>query len=222
MTKQEKILYLLNELIDDPNEEEVTINLRTLDVEQQEAFDILRGLYKKYGVMILSPYLMSPRSGIALPDSMKINIIKPLLRRVRDKIIGENKENIVQTQERGHVQGLTLPSSTRWEEVTLKFLNGHDVIISCRNFECDSDYKQMGLEDKRKRIPNEQWKFLEALASLHGELAWGDQLANSVLKKRKQLLSKALKKYFQINEDPFFPYRKFKLYKIKMNLEPER
>jgi len=40
------------------------------------------------------------------------------------------------------------------------------------------------------------------------------------IKKIKQLLSQSLKTAFQIQSDPFFPYRKAKAYKIRIKLVP--
>lgn len=40
-------------------------------------------------------------------------------------------------------------------------------------------------------------------------------------KKQKQLLSEALKAYFQISDNPFHDYKNEKAYRIKLNLIPE-
>ena len=42
-----------------------------------------------------------------------------------------------------------------------------------------------------------------------------------LVKKQKQLLSDALKDYFGINDDPFFPYKTAKEYKLKIRLIPD-
>ena len=84
----------------------------------------------------------------------------------------------------------------------------------------------MGFEDEKKKQPNSQWSFLKLLATKNGELSWDNnndmsQKQINSAKKKKQMLSDALKAYFQIDEDPFENYRTEKAYKIKITLTPE-
>ena len=116
---------------------------------------------------------------------------------------------------------ISLPADTKWEQVTIKFLNGNDVTIQAKEVKIQSDFKEMGFCDKKKNVPNKQWEFLRALSEHHGEINWDSSEATTKLKKRKQLLSSALKNCFHIDEDPFYPYKKEKTYKIKLILLPE-
>jgi len=67
---------------------------------------------------------------------------------------------------------------------------------------------------------------LLALPQFSGELSWEKLNAYGITdpkekinyKKKKQLLAKILKNYFQIREDPFLSYRKEGAYKIKIKL----
>jgi hypothetical protein len=59
------------------------------------------------------------------------------------------------------------------------------------------------------------------LAGNHGELSWKDPAANLRHKKRKQLLADALKHFFHIDEDPFYPYRENKAYRLRFKIVPE-
>jgi hypothetical protein len=147
---------------------------------------------------------------------------------------------------------LNLPSDTKWEDITIKFVDGHNINIKCKDKISHSDYKEMGFEDSKSRRPNKQWALLQQLAENHGEISWErsatgknpsinkttqyfgyefDDESNAPqnkgfliikapdkLKKTKQLLAQALKAYFKIDEDPFFPYDKVKAYKIKIRL----
>jgi len=117
--------------------------------------------------------------------------------------------------------GIKLPPNTKWEDITLKFLDGHNALIKAKGLKARVDYKEMGFEDKKTRLPNRQWKLLYFLAESRGELTWKDSEANQLIKKKKQLLAQALKAYFQIDEDPFLPYKQEKAYKIKIRLIPE-
>ncbi|HLL60639.1 MAG TPA: hypothetical protein VK338_02895, partial [Candidatus Nitrosocosmicus sp.] len=73
----------------------------------------------------------------------------------------------------------------------------------------------------KRRLPNKQWELLQLLATYNGELSWHDKGATEKIKKKKQLLSDTLKQYFQIDDDPFYPYKKLNAYKIKITLIPE-
>jgi hypothetical protein len=109
----------------------------------------------------------------------------------------------------------------KWAEITIKFVDGHTVRISARQTKESFSYKEMGLDDARTGNPNEQWKLLKTLADNHGTLDWEDSEATDLNKKRKQNLSKALKIFFGIDDDPFYPYREHNGYRTKIKLLPE-
>lgn len=121
-----------------------------------------------------------------------------------------------------------VPKGTKWEQITMKFLNGHEVLIKTKDVTISSDYEALGFADtkSRLRLPNLQWDFLVGLSRVRGELTWKNNhvlrpnLQNSAVK-RKQLLADTLKIAFGISEDPFYDYKKEKAYKIKMVLIPE-
>jgi hypothetical protein len=148
-------------------------------------------------------------------------------------------------------EALSLPSGVKWEDITIRFVDGHNVNIKYKNQSIRLDYKTMGFEDLKSRRPNKQWQLLERLAENNGEISWERSAAKSSdisktsqdfgyefdeekstrqnkgysiikipdkRKKTKQLLSQALKAYFRIDEDPFYPYDQVKAYKIKTKL----
>ncbi len=119
---------------------------------------------------------------------------------------------------------ITLPEGTRWEHITIKFRNGHDIRITLKNkddFEYVANYKEMGFQNSRRLLPNVQWKLLEALSKNNGIFSWDNPNASLLIKKRKQLLSQQLRDYFQLGDDPFELYEREKIYKLKFTLLPE-
>jgi len=108
-----------------------------------------------------------------------------------------------------------------WADIVIKFKDGHNVQIIAGEEIYTANYKEMGFEDSRKLKPNEQWIFLKLLSKSNGRVSWNDNLANTLIKKKKQLLADNLKKYFSINTDPFYPYKKEKAYQLKLNISPE-
>lgn len=109
----------------------------------------------------------------------------------------------------------------KWQSITIKFIDGINVLISSGDLKYKANYKDMGFEDSRKLKPNTQWEFLKILARNNGSISWDNKEANPIIKKHKQLLSKKLQIFFQINEPPFYPYQKEKAYRIKINLIPD-
>ena len=51
-----------------------------------------------------------------------------------------------------------------FENITIKFIDGINVLISSGEIKQKFNYKDMGFEDSRKLKPNTQWEFLKILA----------------------------------------------------------
>ena len=119
------------------------------------------------------------------------------------------------------------PADLRWGDISIRFLNEHDVIIKAKNITLQTTYEMMGFQDEKKKLPNKQWQFLQLLARKNGEVSWEnnrDLLVRQInaIKKQKQLLSEALRAYFQIHDSgPFYDYKKEKAYRIKIALISE-
>lgn len=142
-------------------------------------------------------------------------------------IRGFEEKVVLQKPKNKLIQLRNFPSDLRWEEISIQFLNEHEVIIKARNETLQTIYEAMGFQDEKRKLPNKQWQFLRLLALKKGEISWESnhnlplKQINSI-KKQKQLLTEALKAYFQIsNDEPFHDYKTEKAYKIKLTLTPE-
>ncbi len=138
------------------------------------------------------------------------------------------EENVVLTKPKNKkIQLRKFPSDLRWEEISIRFLNEHEVIVKARNETLQTTYEAMGFQDEKRKLPNKQWILLRLLAVRNGEMSWENNSNLSVkdinkLKKQKQSLSDALKAFFQISDsEPFHDYKTEKAYKIKLTLTPE-
>lgn len=126
------------------------------------------------------------------------------------------------------VRPVDLPPNTKWENITIRFLDGHETIIIAKDKQWHSNFQEMGFENKRNGLPNKQWLLLQTLSTKNNnELSWENNKKLKLetvwqIKTQKKLLSMALKKYFGIQEDPFYDYRKEKAYRIKIRLIPEK
>jgi len=116
-----------------------------------------------------------------------------------------------------HLEYVTLT----WQDITIRFLNGQEVGVSAKSIDTTVTFKEMGFNDARKDLPNTQWALMRILAANKGQLNWNDPEAAENVKKKKQLLSETLKKFFQIDDDPFYPYRGEKSYRTKFSLKFE-
>lgn len=142
------------------------------------------------------------------------------------KIKGFEEKVILQKPKNKRIQLRNFPKDLKWEEITMRFLNDHEVILEVQESTYQTNYEEMGFQDETKKLPNKQWKFLNLLAIKNGEVSWENNKDLSLkrinsIKKQKQLLTEALKAYFQIKDEPFLDYKKEKAYKIKINLIPE-
>jgi hypothetical protein len=127
---------------------------------------------------------------------------------------------------------LNLPSDTRWEHITIQFLDYDKVKIQAPNyFKKVTDFRKMGFENLKNGKPNKQWELLYDLSRFRGDLSWtiatyrrrvdSHPLSTPKIRKQIQILSQGLKQYFNINEPPFYDYVKFKAYKTKFFLLPD-
>ncbi len=152
------------------------------------------------------------------------DIAKAFAEYVHDKNVHANLVDRLRKIENAK-EGITpieLPIGTRWEDITIRFLDGESVQIKAKELSIKRTYQNIGLVDHKSNLkPNKQWQFFSDLSKLHGKLTWKDPKATLKVKKKKSLLSKALREYFQLKEDPFYPYKEVKAYKTKFKLIPE-
>jgi len=123
---------------------------------------------------------------------------------INNNITNNPPSNIISKskQEQNEKEGLCPTLS--WDQITIKFLNGHDVRINYGDKEIDSNYTKMGFENSKKKVPNTQWKLLQHMAE-NDKFMKFDDVQPSIckdLKSQKSQLSKKLIEYFGINDDP--------------------
>ena len=142
-------------------------------------------------------------------------------------IRGFEEKVVLQKPKNKKIQLHKFPVDLKWEEISIQFLNEHEVIVKAKNETFQTTYEAMGFQDERKKLPNKQWEFLQLLSTKNGEVSWENNQSlplkqiNSI-KKQKQLQTEALKAYFQIyDSEPFQDYKIEKAYRIKITLTPE-
>ncbi len=145
------------------------------------------------------------------------------------KIEGSNKNfkeeaSITKSKKKKFVL-FEFPSNTKWENITIKFISNHDVVITIKNKNYPANYEVMGFEDEKSKKPDVQWNLLRLL-SYRKEVSWSNNSDLSIkkinaIKHQKKSLSDSLKLFFQINNNPFYNWNTVKAYKTKINLIPQ-
>jgi len=100
-----------------------------------------------------------------------------------------------------------IPSGTKWEEITINFIDERNVDIRVPT--CDTlhtSYADMGFADGRNGNPTKQWELFQLLAKRGGSLPPDDKEVGSSYKKAKQNLETQLKDYFGFEYDFFKKY----------------
>src|SRR3989339_156518 len=110
-----------------------------------------------------------------------------------------------------------IPRGTRWNHVTIVFLNGSTVEMTVKGKKHTATFLELGLIGKGMK-PSEAWTFLKVLSQQNGEISISDKIAKKSYKKQKEILSDFLENYFHIDFDPFDPYELANSYRIKLNL----
>ena len=114
----------------------------------------------------------------------------------------------------------TVPAGTRWESITMKFLDDETVEIHLAGKVHKTGYADMGFADNRKngQPPNLQWMFLKALAESNGSMKASNGNASDNYKQHKLRLSQRLMEYFSLDTDPFREYTPQSGYELKMDI----
>lgn len=160
-------------------------------------------------------------------SSFTFRVIVKCLDKTEKYLKNRSSENIKKNSKDIEAFPFKLPAGVRWENFMVKFLSDYEIKIEVIGKKYNATFRELGLEDSRTKKPNQQWYFLKILSENNGELSCKNPKANPIYKKSKELLSKALKRYFKIDYDPFYSYKpsfggekEKNSYKIKLTLIP--
>lgn len=112
------------------------------------------------------------------------------------------------------------PANASWNDVCIRFLDGHTVSVLVGNKSGVYNFVQMGMSKRNSATPTAQWKLLEAFANGHGVFDWKNEHADRTQKKQKQLLAQALRDFFRIDGDPFQYVEELKGWEARFDIEP--
>lgn len=119
------------------------------------------------------------------------------------------------------------PLTDTWENIEIRFKNNHDIILKIDGKEKDSSYEELGFADTRQNSKQnssyvKSWSTLILFSTQNGRIKMSTYASNKskreLFKKNKQDLTKRLKAYFGLKDDPIVYNEKNEEYQIKMKL----
>jgi hypothetical protein len=116
------------------------------------------------------------------------------------------------------------PPGTQWQDVTIRFLNHHQVHVQVGRTSDVLHFTQMGMADGRRNPvePNKQWTLLVDFAEGGGIVRWRTTHENRRRQKHKEELSKVLRPFFGIEGDPFEPLEDRSGWRARIRILPEQ
>jgi hypothetical protein len=140
--------------------------------------------------------------GKALRDTME-KLLNPSDLSVYDEIREMLRKEHQKAKTNGPPARFPTPPDATWDDVRIRFKDGHTVSIKVKSGKGVYTYADMGMVDKRNGKPNSQWELLRTFADEGGTLDWSSKRANRRNQKRREYLAANLRCFFDIEGDPF-------------------
>jgi hypothetical protein len=148
----------------------------------------------------------------------------------------------------GELEQFPTPTGAAWEAITIEFVDGHTVSIRTGDLHRQYSYGQMGMRNKTNNTPDRHWTLLQKFAENRGVIGFTPlsdaEMKNSLsqldqrvdtesggfsiknapdktMKKHKQGLSKALRAFFHLEDDPIRWIAKESCYRCRFILVSE-
>ena len=190
----------------------------TIQLEPDDLDHVVNGLVNrtKEPILLLAPtrYLCTSRTEGVLADrkSAFISLAEDValigrrklqLRRPLDDILASfQAAHLPSPKDDGSMTFFPTPSDAAWSDVSIRFIDGHTVSVQVKSEQGVFNYTQMGMANRKNGDRTKQWKLLEGFADARGEIDWYGRYTALNVKKQKQELSKRLREFFRIDEDP--------------------
>ena len=113
------------------------------------------------------------------------------------------------------------PTGSRWSDVELRFSDTEKISVTIRDQRQVLTYSQLGLVDSRSGKPSKQWELLLKFAREHGMMTWLSPDACRKNRKQRELLSKSLQQFFDIDGEPIELTDDRKGWRCVFKLHPE-
>ncbi len=138
----------------------------------------------------------------AFEDTME-RIFNPPRLPIYDELEANLREAHRKAETEGPLVFFPTPPDATWDDVCIRFKDGHTVSIKVKSRTGVYTYADMGMADKRSGKPNLQWELLGTFAEERGILDWSSTHADRRNQKRREYLAAILRRFFDIEGDPF-------------------
>ena len=132
-----------------------------------------------------------------------------------------NNKILPQASANNEIIPFITPPGAKWSDITITFENGEVVIIKCGDTLIRANYSQMGMVNRQNAEPLEQWRLLRVFADNYGVVHSHTRNVANRMKQQKGALSEALRRYFNMEGDPFRWDYKENSYKTRFIIKPE-
>ncbi len=137
-------------------------------------------------------------------ESREVEYVLPLERREKPAQVVNNITVHI------HVEGntflgrdFTMPKVSRWEEVSIQFLDSHTVKVTADGNTYKATFVDLNFMSQTTQSPLNTWELLELFATNKGEIPHYIKKRQANFKQDLSALRKNLKSLFGIAEDPF-------------------
>ncbi len=147
---------------------------------------------------------------------------------IKEKLLDEAKSYQENNEAKKEIVPLDIPPKTNWEDIEIRFLNGDDIkVLAHGKFIETVSSEGLGCVNSKNGSPDKQWSLLQKLSTDEGKLdiIIGRDIKsmreNEKMRKQKEILSRRLKKLFEIESDPI-PFDEVrKIYMTRFKILPE-
>jgi len=144
------------------------------------------------------------------------------VRRAPDELFAPLHEEVPEPGSGGMVHFDT-PAGISWSGITIKFVDGHTVSIHTKKSHGRYNYTQMGMTNTRSGNPTVHWTLLLDFAENRGVIDNTSPKDTPFhnMPKRKQDLSKKLRQFFRLEDEPIEYLKEEGCYRCHFTIKPE-
>ncbi len=169
--------------------------------------------------------MLASRKSAFVPLEENIELaVRPrfrLLRPLDDILSSFQAANLPAPENDGSLVFFPTPPDSTWEDVAIRFVDGHTVSIKVKSEQGVFNYTQMGMASQKDTEPTVQWDLLGKFAEEYGVLDWNSHHADRRNQKRRENLARNLRSFFRIEGDPFHLTDDGKGWQARFQISPD-
>jgi hypothetical protein len=116
-------------------------------------------------------------------------------------LLAEFSDTVMPGRKAAPVRFMTPPGS-RWEDIVMEYRAEEVINIRCKGITRRVEPEHLGMKSQKNGKPTNQWVLLQSFARRGGLITWSDPEANDRIKQQKRQLSRKLRVFFGIEDDP--------------------